>query len=74
MFSGFGFDFASVAGKEGEEALCSAVDDVDFVRGNGVHDLFALLYFAFWELHELCLRRDSYDAMGKKFMDGHLHP
>ena len=50
-----GLDLASVPGKEREEALRAAVDDVDFVQGHGVHDFFAFLDFAFGALDEFCL-------------------
>lgn len=59
LVSEFRFDFASIAGKESEKTLCSAVDDVDFVEGNRVDDFFALLYFALWALHEFCLQKGT---------------
>ena len=53
-----GLDLASVAGKEGEEALRSRIDDIDLVQGDGVDDFFADLQLAFWALNEFGLAHE----------------
>ena len=52
LLADFGADLACVAAEEGEEALCSAVDYVDFVEGDGVDYLSAHLELAFGALDE----------------------
>lgn len=49
------FDLAGVTGKECEETLCPAVDDIDLVQRDGMDNLSALLNFTFWALNELRL-------------------
>jgi len=56
LVSQFWFDFTSVASEEGQESLCPAIDHVYFVKGYGVHDLFAFLDFTFRALDKLGLR------------------
>ena len=56
LIAEFRLYFTRVAGKEGKEALRSAVDDVDFVKGDGVDNLLALLDFAFWALYKFRLK------------------
>ena len=46
---------AGLTSKEGEEALCPRVDDVDLVQRDGVDDLFPDLELSLGTLDELCL-------------------
>lgn len=56
LISQFGFDLASITGKERKKALCPAIYYVYFVKRDGVHYLFALLDFPLGALNELRLR------------------
>lgn len=38
-------DFIGVVGEKGEEILCLGIDDIDFVKGDGVDDFFVFLEF-----------------------------
>jgi hypothetical protein len=41
-----------ITGKQCQEAMGTAVDDVNLVQGDSVNDLLALLEFTFWTLDE----------------------
>jgi hypothetical protein len=51
----FGFDLSRVASEQCKKPLRPAVDHVDFVKRDRVHDFSPFLDLAFWALYESCL-------------------
>jgi len=60
-------DLSGISCKEGEESLSSAVDDVDFMQTDSVHDFLSLLDLSFGTVDklDLCITK-QYKAMGKE--------
>ncbi len=59
LLADFRLDLSGVSGEESQEALCAAVDDVDFMEGHCVDHLLPLLQLPLWTLHKLCLQGDD---------------
>lgn len=59
LISNFLLDFTSVTGEQGKETLRSAVDNINFVKGNSVNNFLSLLEFSFRALDESSLRSSS---------------
>jgi len=56
LLSDLGLDFTNVSSEEGHESLSSRVDDVNFVKGDGMHDLLSLLELSLRALNVSSLR------------------
>ena len=55
LFANFLLDFTDITSKESKEALSSAVDNINFVKGHSVNNFFSLLKLAFRALNKPCL-------------------
>jgi hypothetical protein len=52
LFSNLRLDFTNISSKESKETLGSAVNNIDFVKSNGVDDFLSLLQFSLRALNE----------------------
>ncbi len=58
LFSYFCLYFSDVSSKQGLEALGPAVDNIDLVKSDSVHNFFSLLELSLWALDEPGLGSD----------------
>ena len=52
LFSNLWLNFTNISSKESKETLSSAVNNIDFVQGNGVDDFLSLLKFTLRALNK----------------------
>ena len=64
LISNFLLNFTSITGEKGQETLGSGVDDVDFVKSDGVDNFLSLLEFTFGASDHLSLRALSIEFSG----------
>jgi hypothetical protein len=55
LFSNFRLDFTNISSKKSKETLSSAVNNIDFMEGNGMNNFFSLLKLSLGALDEASL-------------------
>jgi hypothetical protein len=59
----FSLDLASISGKKSHKTLRSAIDNINFMQGDGMDHLFPLLNLAIGALYELGLPHKAHCRM-----------